>query len=202
MNWSGGGFSPSEYFTRNNATWQNDAVEAYLSSGVKLPPQGKWDKAGRGIPDVSAVGVDFQVGACAIGMILYIRVLCPNRPIQVVTDGSTGGVSGTSASCPSVAGIFSLLNDARMAAGKPPMGHLNPFIYQATGDLCLAPLILVTWCLCVQNMGAFNDIKKGKNNGGGLKSLLAGFEATTGWDPVTGVGTPNYPKLLAAAMAI
>jgi tripeptidyl-peptidase-1 len=93
----------------------------------------------------------------------------------------TQGVSGTSASTPSVAGIFALLNDARMSAGKSPLGFLNPFIYK--------------------NMDAFNDIKKGKNNGGGLKSILPGFEATTGWDPVTGVGTPNYPKLLAAALA-
>ena len=136
------------------------AVQAYFSSGVKLPEQKKWDRNGRGIPDVSAVGVDFMV----------------------VTNGMTAGVSGTSASTPSVAGMFALLNDARMSAGKRPLGFLNPFIYK--------------------NMAAFNDIKKGVNNGGGIKGLLLpGFEATTGWDPVTGVGTPNYPKLLAAALA-
>jgi len=160
VSWSGGGFSPSEYFSQANATYQNTAVAAYLASGVALPDKQKWDRNGRGIPDVAAVGVDFQV----------------------VTNGFTGGVDGTSASCPSVAGIFALLNDARMGASKPPLGFVNPFIYQ--------------------NMDAFNDITKGKNNGGGLKSLLAGFEATKGWDPVTGVGTPNFPKLLAAAMAI
>lgn len=61
VNWSGGGFSPSAYFTRSNATWQEAAVDAYFKSGVKLPEQSKWDRNGRGIPDVSAVGVDFQV---------------------------------------------------------------------------------------------------------------------------------------------
>lgn len=157
--WSGGGFSPKEYFPRTNATFQEKAVEAYLSSGVKLPASWQWDRNGRGIPDVSAVGVDFAV----------------------YTNGFAGGVSGTSASCPTVAGIVALLNDARMAAGKPPLGHLNPFLYQ--------------------NPSAFNDIKKGKNNGGGLKSFLPGFEATTGWDPVTGLGTPKYPELLKAALA-
>ena len=29
-----------------------------------------------------------------------------------------------------------------------------------------------------------------------------GFNATIGWDPVTGLGTPNYPKLLAAWLAL
>jgi tripeptidyl-peptidase-1 len=157
--WSGGGFSPSKYFTRANATWQESAVAAYLKSGVSLPPSWQWDKQGRGIPDVSAVGVDFQV----------------------VTNGGTGGVAGTSASTPAVAGMVALLNDARLKAGKSPLGFVNPFFYQ--------------------NPSAFNDIKKGKNNGGGLKSLLPGFEATTGWDPVTGLGTPHFDKLLQAALS-
>ena len=61
VSFSGGGFTPSNYFTRSNATWQEQAVQHYLSSGVEFPPTGKWDRNGRGIPDVSAVGVDFKV---------------------------------------------------------------------------------------------------------------------------------------------
>ena len=30
----------------------------------------------------------------------------------------------------------------------------------------------------------------------------SGFEAAKGWDPVTGLGTPNYAKLLAAVNAL
>lgn len=59
-------------------------------------------------------------------------------------------------------------------------GFLNPFIYA--------------------NPGAFRDITKGYNNGGGLPFLKKGFYATAGWDPVTGVGTPLYPLLKAAAL--
>eukprot|EP00928_Gymnodinium_smaydae_P013701 TRINITY_DN14980_c0_g6_i2.p1 TRINITY_DN14980_c0_g6~~TRINITY_DN14980_c0_g6_i2.p1 ORF type:complete len:596 (+),score=122.56 TRINITY_DN14980_c0_g6_i2:32-1819(+) len=87
------------------------------------------------------------------------------------------GVAGTSASCPVVAGIFARLNALRTKEGKSPLGFLNPFIYQ--------------------NQDAFNDVKLGKNNADGPE----GFEAMEGWDPVTGFGSPNFPKLKAAALA-
>lgn len=62
MSFSGGGFSPAKYFTRaGDAAWQTAAVEAYLNSGVQLPKASLWDRTGRAIPDVSAVGVNFGV---------------------------------------------------------------------------------------------------------------------------------------------
>ena len=39
----------------------------------------------------------------------------------------------------------------------------------------------------------FNDITNGTNPGCGT----VGFTAVKGWDPVTGLGTINFPKLLA-----
>jgi len=68
------------------------------------------------------------------------------------------------------------VNDRLVAAGKSPLGFLNPFLYA--------------------NPDAFNDITTGSNPGCGTN----GFEAAPGWDPVTGLGTPNFPKLLAAAL--
>jgi len=159
VSFSGGGFTPSNYFVRANASqWQDVAVNAYLNSKVAFPPRKYWDRNGRGIPDVSAVGVDYAV----------------------FTQGHKQGVSGTSASTPAVAGIFGLLNDQRLAKGMPPLGFVNPFIYA--------------------NPHAFRDIKLGYNNGGGIKLLKKGFYATAGWDPVTGLGTPNYIALKAAAL--
>jgi tripeptidyl-peptidase-1 len=38
-------------------------------------------------------------------------------------------VAGTSAAAPVVAGAVALLNDELLAAGKRPMGFLNPWIY-------------------------------------------------------------------------
>ncbi|KAF8267690.1 subtilisin-like protein [Lactarius quietus] len=83
-------------------------------------------------------------------------------------------VSGTSCATPTVAGIISLLNDYLLSKGKQPLGFLNPWLYS----------------LGVVGM---NDIKSGSNPGCGTK----GFSAIAGWDPVTGLGTPDFLNLKA-----
>jgi len=50
-----------------------------------------------------------------------------------------------------------------------------------------------------QNMDKFNDITEGGNSGCDGEE---GFPAAKGWDPVTGVGTPNYEKLAQAVLAL
>jgi subtilase family serine protease len=100
---------------------------------------------------------------------------------QVLMGTHVQSVGGTSASTPAFAGMVGLLNDARIQAGKKQLGFLNPFIYQ--------------------NTDAFTDITKGNNAiGRGTFNLPYGFNCTQGWDPVTGVGTPIFGKLLAAAL--
>lgn len=47
----------------------------------------------------------------------------------MLDKGQEALISGTSASAPTFAGIVGLLNSARLAAGRPPMGFLNPWIY-------------------------------------------------------------------------
>ncbi|KAI9444513.1 peptidase S8/S53 domain-containing protein [Lactarius indigo] len=84
-------------------------------------------------------------------------------------------VGGTSCSAPTAAGVFSLLNDFLISHGKPPLGFVNPLIYTST------------------SASAFNDIKSGSNPGCGTQ----GFSAVKGWDPVTGLGTPDFVKLQA-----
>lgn len=49
------------------------------------------------------------------------------------------------------------------------------------------------WC---DGCGCFADICV-ISSGGTL-----GFEAVKGWDPVTGLGTPNYPKMLELFMGL
>ena len=85
-------------------------------------------------------------------------------------------VAGTSAATPTVAGIFALLNDARLTAGKPVLGFLNPFIYL--------------------HREAFTDIESGSNSEACWFEDLEGYNVAKGWDPVTGVGTPDFYKLL------
>ncbi|KAI0833697.1 subtilisin-like protein [Trametes gibbosa] len=94
----------------------------------------------------------------------------------VAVQGEFFLVYGTSASSPVTAAILSAVNDARLAIGKKPIGFINPTIYSDFFK------------------HAFNDIVSGSNPGCGT----TGFAAQPGWDPVTGVGTPNFPLLLAA----
>ncbi|EIW53707.1 subtilisin-like protein [Trametes versicolor FP-101664 SS1] len=94
---------------------------------------------------------------------------------SVAIDGQFRLVSGTSASAPAFAAILSAVNDARLAIGKSPVGWINPAVYSSFFT------------------GAFNDITNGSNPNCGTQ----GFLAKPGWDPVTGLGTPNFPKLLS-----
>jgi tripeptidyl-peptidase I len=151
---SGGGFS--NYWPRSDAPYQTAAVAAYLANTTGLPPSSRYNgTAGAGFPDISVAGVAFNI----------------------VVSGSTMQVDGTSCSTPTFAGIVSLLNDARAAAGKGSLGWLNPLLYA--------------------NPGVFTDITEGNNPGCGTQ----GFPARAGWDPVTGLGTPKFPALLALALA-
>ncbi|KAI0272273.1 subtilisin-like protein [Gloeopeniophorella convolvens] len=93
---------------------------------------------------------------------------------QIVVGGRVGGVDGTSCASPTAAAVISLLNDFLIAQGKPPLGFLNPLLY-STG------------------VAGLNDITSGTNPGCGTQ----GFSAVKGWDPVTGLGTPDFGKLQA-----
>ncbi|KAF8322649.1 subtilisin-like protein [Clavulina sp. PMI_390] len=142
---SGGGFS--DYFSR--PSYQDSAVTQYLS-GIGSTYDGMYNASGRAQPDISAQSNNYQV----------------------VIDGQVSGISGTSASCPAVAAIVALLNDALLKNGREPLGFLNPFLYSLAAS-------------------GLNDITTGNNPGCGVP----GWNATTGWDPATGNGTPNFGLL-------
>ncbi|KAI9722688.1 MAG: hypothetical protein M1812_001619 [Candelaria pacifica] len=90
----------------------------------------------------------------------------------VTVDGKFSTVFGTSASAPTFGSVITLVNEQRYAMGKGPVGFLNPTLYAH-------PEVLF-------------DITSGGNRGCGTP----GFTATQGWDPVTGLGTPNTPALM------
>merc|ERR1711998_386384 len=153
---SSGGFS--NYWEMPD--WQKDAVAKYLTqSGLPDQATRTYNTSGRAYPDISAQAMNFLV---------------VEGPI------SLPGVAGTSCASPTAAGIFSLLNDARMQAGQSSLGFLNPFIYE--------------------NAAAFNDITTGSGDGCGLGA--PGWPAKEGWDAVTGVGTPDYSKLAKLAVQL
>lgn len=101
----------------------------------------------------------------------YPDVAAMGLNVTTIYLNQTLGVGGTSASTPIVASIVNLLNEERYRADKGPIGFLNPVFYA--------------------HPEAFNDITVGGNPGCGTD----GFAAEPGWDPVTGLGTPDYQKL-------
>ncbi|KAJ7624616.1 peptidase S8/S53 domain-containing protein, partial [Roridomyces roridus] len=93
-----------------------------------------------------------------------------------ITWRASSSFFGTSASSPIFASIIALVNDRLIGAGRPVLGFLNPFLYSPAGR------------------AAFDDAVSGANPGCGTD----GFSASPGWDPVTGLGTPNFDRLIAA----
>ncbi|TDL29664.1 tripeptidyl peptidase A [Rickenella mellea] len=144
VSFSGGGFS--NFFARPQ--YQDQAVQTFLRSLPKGTYAGLFNPSA--FPDVSALADNFKI---------FFR-------------GRSGLIGGTSAASPAFAGFVSLLNDARLSRGLPPLGFLNPFLYS-------------------RGLTGLTDITVGSNPGCGTP----GFNATKGWDPVTGLGTPNFGKL-------
>jgi kumamolisin len=103
----------------------------------------------------------------------------PETGYQVrLVGGENTVIGGTSAVAPLWAGLIALLNQKLTSLGKPVVGFCNPFLYNA-----LSP-----------SAEALHDITQGNNDISGLGK----YKAAKGWDPCTGLGTPNGAKLLAA----
>ncbi|KAJ8579660.1 subtilisin-like protein [Rhizopogon salebrosus TDB-379] len=131
------------------------------------------------MPDYQKAAVEWYLAAHPIS---YLKDICNSTGSRafpdlsanganyiIVLDGAFKPVYGTSASMPVVGAILTMVNDARIAS-KPPIGFIDPAIYSAGFA------------------GGFNDVTNGTNPGRGT----LGFNATQGWDPVTGLGTPNF----------
>jgi kumamolisin len=115
------------------------------AASVPLAPN---NQPGRGVPDVAG---DAD----------------PTTGYQIVVDGQSGTVGGTSAVAPLWAGLVALLNQL---LGQPA-GFLNPLLYSKLPQDIL------------------NDITQGSNGA---------YNAGPGWDPCTGLGSPNGTNLVAA----
>ncbi len=95
----------------------------------------------------------------------------PSTGYQVRVDGQNQVVGGTSAVAPLWAALAALMNEQL----GTPVGFLNPKLY-ALGE------------------ADFHDITSGNND----DSKLGYYSAKAGWDPCTGLGTPNGAALLKA----
>ena len=159
---SGGGFStyyPTPFYQLEN-------VKNYLAlvaNDTALRPATGYNGAGRGYPDVTMQGYYYVV---LTGAQLYLA-------------------SGTSASCPAMAGVLSTLNAARMRIGKGAVGFVHPALYKHASKFT-------------------NDVVGGNNKctQNGLVCCSQGFHATPGWDPASGLGSINYGKMEAVFLTL
>lgn len=155
--YSSGGFS--NYFPR--PAWQDSAVKGYfdaMAAGTIPQANTTWFNAsGRGYPDLSLLGNDYLA----------------------TVGGFDQPLKGTSASTPVVASMVALLNDLRLAQGKPVLGFLNARLYaEEVADV------------------AFRDVTEGNINGcSNAQRVELGYNAAKGWDAASGLGEPMFNKL-------
>src|SRR4051812_34730183 len=133
----------------------------------------------RGIPDIA-----LQASA-RTGALVYLSLppdgqsglICGSAPC------STGwyDIGGTSLSCPQWAGLVAIAD--QMNGGG--LGLINPALYKVAADPAMYA-------------ADYYDVTVGNNQ---TAASVPGYPATTGWDPVTGLGTPNAAMLLPALVA-
>jgi len=90
-------------------------------------------------------------------------------------------VGGTSASSPQWAGLVAIADQIATHG----LGLINPTLYSLASDP-------------TKYSNDFYDVTTGNNQ---TNSSIPGYNATTGWDPVTGLGTPNAANLVPALAA-
>jgi subtilase family serine protease len=101
-------------------------------------------------------------------------------PLVYDTAPGAGGwfiVGGTSCSAPQFAGLVAI---ADQIAGHG-LGQINPTLYQLASGANYSTY--------------FYDVITGNNH---ADPSVPGYQASTGWDPVTGLGTPNAATLVPA----
>jgi subtilase family serine protease len=166
---SGGGYSI--YFDRPD--YQNVLPPGSSFVGSSAGAPGKNSNM-RGIPDIS-----YQASA-RTGVLVYL-----SEPDFKGGETGCGGanpcstgwyvVGGTSSGAPQWAGLVAL---ADQIAGHN-LGFINPALYRLSNN-------------ATKYAADFYDVTRGNNGGGGLP----GYDASKGWDAVTGLGTPDAAKLI------
>lgn len=173
VGWIDGGGGYSIYFSR--PTFQNTlpSGSTFVGSSVGAPgPNSNM----RGIPDVA-----YQASS-RTGVLVYM------------TEPDTGGVTcgganpcskgwytvgGTSSGSPQWAGIVAMADQQRHVASMDDIGYLNPTLYAIANNPSMYS-------------NDFYDVTVGNNQ----TTSIPGYSASTGWDAVTGLGTPNVANLI------
>jgi hypothetical protein len=95
--------------------------------------------------------------------------------VFIYLNGAPDGVAGTSIAAPLWAGLTSIVNYQARVSGGPPVGFLNPALYETVGEIS------------TKYARDFHDITTGNNY---LTNESTYFPAVPGYDLATGWGTP------------
>ncbi|KAI1352315.1 subtilisin-like protein [Xylaria sp. FL0043] len=146
--------------------WQSAQVNKYVDTVGKTLPFDSYAQFPRD-GDFSTVkkGVYNRLGRA------YPDVGAVGDRQLVLGGGQWYLVGGTSLSAPVWGAVLTLVNEERLKAGKSTLGFVNPILYA--------------------HPEVFNDVTQGSNPG----CDTVGFKASKGWDPVTGLGSPDFAKL-------
>jgi tripeptidyl-peptidase-1 len=151
LTFEGGSFS--SYFARPK--YQDAAVTAYLNS-IASPPPSFFNSSGRAYNDLALLGDN----------------------VLITYNGSLAIVGGTSASGPILAGVVSLINNARINAGKSPLGFMNPLLYFIAQKFPEAFNTI--------NATGFDNSCTYSIYNEPLSCCPYGFVGTSSWNPLTG----------------
>src|SRR5215475_4381182 len=135
----------------------------------------------RGVPDIA-----FQASA-GTGALVYLS-LPPDGNDSNINQTGWYDIGGTSLSCPQWAGLVAIADQINKAKyGQTGLGLINPALYKLASQPA-------------KYAADFFDVAHtaipGLPNDNQEDPSIPGYPATQGWDPVTGLGTPNAAKLL------
>jgi Pro-kumamolisin, activation domain/Bacterial Ig-like domain (group 3) len=173
---TGGGVST--FFSRSSAPWQTGTGTTHYSTTM------------RQVPDV---GADADPNS---GYISFVNDPT-NCPFINSTNNCFEPIGGTSAATPLWAAGTAILNEFLVLHAKPVLGFANPQLYQVFNSSSYA--------------SAFHDIATGSNCYIVSSPTVAGdcgtpgsstglYQTSAGYDPVTGIGTPNFGGLALALL--
>ena len=163
----------AEYPAADSAVTAVGGTTLQLGSGGSVTSETGWSGSGGGastIFDRPVWQTGHKVPSGSKRLVPDVALAAdPNTGAFLILSGKVVQIGGTSWSAPVWAAVCALINAARIAACKPALGFINPLLYPLAAGL--------------------RDIVGGSNGA---------FEATTGYDQVTGLGVPDIGALIAA----
>ncbi|HEV7406592.1 MAG TPA: IPT/TIG domain-containing protein [Chthoniobacteraceae bacterium] len=168
-----GGILQVSYFASDPHVTAVGGTKLNLFSSDAVSSETGWTGSGGGISAFFArpswqTGIGVPSGTKRVVPDVAL-VADPNTGAYVYLNGGAKQFGGTSWSAPTWAGFAALINEARKANGRAPLGFLNPQIYPLAGTT------------------NFRDITAGSNGG---------YPSSSAFDLVTGLGVPQMNNLL------